>query len=373
MASKFDDPHESAPPAKVVELRKAAPQPRDGFPVTWVSDAVLKLDGNPIVKGLIDPGAFVLIYGPSGSGKSFFTADLGQHIATGRAWRGRKVAAGLVVYIAAEAGASILKRFVAWRDNRVSETLERVPLAVLTRGPNLISGTDFETLAAQLASLQQEAGLPLTLVVFDTLSRSMPGGDENKAEDMTRAIQAADHLRDQFNCATVFVHHSGKQIDNGARGHSSLFAAADLVLQVVDGQAKVEKVRDGVSGELFPFVLEPVEIGLDADGDAVMTCLLNVAETAVKREGRAPTGQNQRLVLPALRDMAQERGERSPGTTAVPKGVLLVSMVQAIERCVPKFGGDDPAFRVREKIRTAILGLQAAGFVGVHGDIIWLL
>jgi hypothetical protein len=48
-------------------------------------------------------------------------------------------------------------------------------------------------------------------------------------------------------------------------------------------------------------------------------------------------------------------------------------MTTAIEQIVPKFGTDDPKFRVREKIRDAIVGLQANGFIGVHGDIIWLL
>lgn len=188
-------------------------QPDKSFPVTWVSDAVLTLDSRPVLKGLIEQGAFVVIYGPSGSGKSFFTADIAQHIATGAAWRGRKSQKALVVYVASEAGSSILKRFVGWRDKRLGETAERIPLAIITRGPNLLRIADQEKLCEQLAALQQEAGLPIGLVVFDTLSRSMPGGDENSAEDMTMAVNAADYLREKFNVATAYVHHSGKDPD----------------------------------------------------------------------------------------------------------------------------------------------------------------
>ena len=156
------------------------------------------------------------------------------------------------------------------------------------------------------------------------------------------------------------------------RGHSALKAAADLVLLVEDHVATVEKVRDGVAGERFAFTLEPIEIGTDCDGDPVITCLLNATESTVKPDNKLPAGRNQRLVLPILREMAIERSERSPGTSAIPRGVLLVSMAQAIEKIVPKFGNEDPAFRVREKIRDAMLGLQSHGFIGIHGDILWL-
>jgi hypothetical protein len=368
--SKFDD---EAPPANVVRLDNKKQTSQESFPATWVSDAVLKLDERPIIKGLIDPGAFVVIYGPPSSGKSFFAADIAQHIATGAPWRGRKVTKGLVAYVASEAGGSILKRFVAWRDNRTSELIERIPLVVLTRGPNLLGGTDYAKLEDQLSELQQQTQLPLQMTVFDTLSRSMPGGDENNTENMTQVIRSADDLRSKFNSVTEFVHHAGKDVSKGARGSNTLVAAADVVLQVVECCATVEKVRDGVAGERFPFVLEPVTIGSDADGDPVITCLLNESQAAVMTSAKLPTGRNQKLVLPILRNIGTERSERSPGTSIIPKGVLLLSMTTAIEQIVPKFGTDDPKFRVREKIRDAIVGLQANGFIGVHGDIIWLL
>lgn len=343
------------------------------FPAVWVNDAVLETNTRPLVKGLIDSGSFVLIYGPSGSGKSFFTADLAQHITTGSAWRGRRVQQSLVVYIASEAGSSILRRFIAWRDNRLSEIATRVPLAILTRGPNLLVDVQMENLIDQLKALQQEAQLPLGATINDTLSRSMPGGDENSTQDMTVSVRSGDRIRDEFGCSNWYVHHTGKDPAKGARGNYALTAAADVIMRVENKVATVEKVRDGVEGESFPFSLEPVEVGLDVDGDSIMTCLLNASDTMAMPRERMPTGRNQRIVLPVVREVAAERNNRSPGTSAIPKGVLLVSMNEVIERAHPKFGGDDPAFRVREKIKDAILGLQAARFVGVHGDLVWLL
>lgn len=342
------------------------------FPYTWVGEAVLQLDTKPILKGLLDPGAFAVIYGPSGSGKSFFTADIAQHIATGAAWRSRKVTQGLVVYVASEAGASILKRFVGWRENRLGESAGKIPLAVMTRGPNLLGSADFAGFIAQLKALQAEADLPIILVIFDTLSRSIPGGDENKAEDMTLAVRGADELRDEFNCATIFVHHTGKDPEKGARGHSALFAAADLVLRVMDKSATVEKVRDGVSGEQFPFELQPIEIGTDSDGETVYTCLLNhkdsngaaILKTAPPR-GTAAVG------LQALREAIEAHGQTLPQSSTIPAGVKAVQLVQWRDRFDLRYGKDDatPARQAFYKARSSLL---ASNTIAISDPWVWV-
>lgn len=346
--------------------------PKPEFPYTWVSDATLDLSARYLCKGIIEQGSFTLIYGPSGSGKSFFTADLLQHIAMGVPWRGRKVNQSLIVYVASEAGASIVKRFIAWRDNVLGESQGRIPLAVLTRGPNLLLKQQVEALRNQLAYMQDEAKLPLGVVAFDTLSRSMPGGDENTAEDMTEVISAADYLRDEFKSATTFVHHSGKDIDKGARGHSSLFAAADCVLAVSDRIALVEKVRDGVAGERFPFALNPVDLGEDADGDMVTTCLLEHTDVSgLPIPAAKGIGKNQKQVLDALRTLVADAGVRSPGSSAIPAGVLTASFEELCRRIEPKHPALKP-WQVKKKVNEALTGLEGSGHAGLHGDIVWL-
>lgn len=347
--------------------------PKPTFPYTWVSDAQLDLNQRYLVKGLIEQSSFTLIYGPSGSGKSFFTADIAQHLATGVAWRGKKVNRSLVVYVASEAGGSILRRFIGWRDNRLGEAVERIPLAVLTRGPNLILKQQVEDLRTQLAYMQDEAKLPLGLVVFDTLSRSMPGGDENNAKDMTEVISASDFLRDTFKSSTAFVHHSGKDVDRGARGHSSLFAAADCVLRVDEHIAVLDKIRDGISGEQFPFSLQPIDLGEDSDGELITTCLLSTEQTMSMAPKRDPKGigKNQRQVLDALRSLVADTGVRNPGTSVIPPGVLTASFDALCKRIEPKFPALKP-WEVKKKVNEALSGLEGSGYAGLYSDLVWL-
>lgn len=216
------------------------------FPCMFLDDAKDGSHSDYSVKGIIPARSNILFYGPSGGGKTFFTIDLTGHIACGIDWRGHRVRPGLVVYIAAEAGDSILRRFITWRDEKLSESREgRIPLVIITRGANLLDASDVDALIDALQDIAAEAGTPLALVAFDTLSRSIPGGDENSAQDMTRVIQCADRIRDELKASTAFVHHSGKDAGKGARGHSALFAAADTVIHVADNVATIEKSRDG--------------------------------------------------------------------------------------------------------------------------------
>ena len=353
------------------EARPSEPQAFE-FPVTWLSEAKLSLDARPVIKGLIDNGSFVVVYGPSGSGKSFFTADIAQCIAMGAPWRGRKVQRGLVVYVASEAGASILRRFVGWRDRCLGDAAENIPLAILTRGPNLLDDIHIERLVAQLKELAEMAGLPLLLVVFDTLSRSMPGGDENNASDMTRVVAAADRIKAQLGAGTAYVHHSGKDPSKGARGHSALFAAADLVVSIQDRVATVEKVRDGISGERFPFSLEPIEIGTDADGEPVMTCLINASDAPSQGSRKLAIKGIAATSLKALREAIDSFGESLPESSTIPRGSRGVQVEQWRERFRLRYGDDADATVRAKAFWRAKEQLLSANAIAISDPWVWV-
>lgn len=303
--------------------KKKAKGPR--FPRVWLDDVQADIDADYIIKGLIERGRLNVIFGPAGDGKTFFTLDLAGHIAAGMPWRGRRVHRGLVAYIAAEAGRSILRRFSAWRDHHLSDSREdRAPLAIITQAANLLNALEVEELLGELRAIAEEVRLPLALVIFDTLSRSIPGGDENSAEDMTRVIAAADAIRDELGAAVAIVHHSGKDATKGARGHSSLFAAADTVISVIERVATVEKSRDGVSGEQFPFALDVVNLGQDHDGDAISTCLVTPTETAPKQRRELQLSGVAKVALQALKEAISDHGQTMPQTSTIPANVRAV-------------------------------------------------
>lgn len=354
------------------------------FPRVWLDDALANVDADYIIKGLVERGRLNVIFGPAGDGKTFWTLDLAGHIAAGISWRGRRVRLGLVVYVAAEAGASILRRFSAWRDHHLSESREaRAPLAIITRATNLLNVVEVEELLEELRAISDEAGLPLALVIFDTLSRSIAGGDENSAEDMTLVIGAADAIRDQLGAAVAIVHHSGKDATKGARGHSSLFAAADCVVSVIERTATVDKSRDGTQGDVFPFALDVVDLGTDSDGDACTTCIVRHldGEAAAGTSKRKKITASAQVALDALKAALDASGEMTPTTSILPRvrAVTVDKWQDCYSRIrpIPQDLAPDEAKRERNARRMAFRRaqdeLQAVRVAGTEAGFWWLI
>lgn len=268
-----------------------------------------------IVKGLILPNTLVGIIGASGAGKSFFTIDLALHVAEGRPWRGKRVKRGLVVYAALEGPVSVERRlFAAAREGGFDMTS---PLR-LTPGPiNMRVEEDVAALVAFIRQAEADFGMPCRAVVIDTLSRAMTGGDENSSEDMGALVAGADAVRLTTGAAVALVHHLGKDETRGARGWSGLKAALDSEIWVEKRNgmhvATATKERDLPEGEAFGFKLRVVELGLDADGDRVTTCVIEPTDE-VPAAGRKPPSNQQHLLF-GLREWRAEHRERESIST----------------------------------------------------------
>jgi len=106
-----------------------------------------------------------------------------------------------------------------------------MPFLAITSPIDLCSdAADLERLIAMVRGI--DIGTPIGLIIIDTLSRVMAGGNENSPEDMGALVRNIDRLRAETGAATILVHHSGKELARGARGHSLLRAAADTEIEM---------------------------------------------------------------------------------------------------------------------------------------------
>jgi KaiC/GvpD/RAD55 family RecA-like ATPase len=312
------------------------------LPLIWAREAGPMLDAPYIVKGVIGPGELIVIYGPPKSGKTFFATDLGLRVAMTQSWFGHRVKSGLVIYIASEMGRRAERRVRAWLDHHLGEVADRdLPFAIVPRVVNLLDEVQVKRLVATLESLIATRGKPALLVV-DTLARSMAGGDENAAQDMGLAIAVADRLRDQFDTATVLVHHAGKDVSKGSRGSSALLGAADAYILVESDQAgghiaTVEWSRDSEAGQRYGFRLRLFDLGADVDGDMATTCILIPSAEAAAKPAKAIRRD---VALDALREAIGEYGERMPGTSTIPKGIKAATLEQWRSRWILRTGYD---------------------------------
>jgi hypothetical protein len=254
----------------------------DAGPLLHFHDVHPILDAHDFLEGLLTTEGMSLIYGKWSAGKTFFAVDLALHIACGWTWNGREIARGAALYCALEGGHGIINRVAAFKQEY---GLDALPFAI-RRGPvDLLDGHGVDDVLEAIKQLQAASGLPVTIVVIDTLSRALAGGDENSPEDMGALINNADRIQQEGKCHVALVHHMGKDEDRGARGHSLLSAAMDTMIETLADEtgnhtARVTKQRDLEAGGEFNFTLKVIELGGNSRGKPVTSCVVDYANGA---------------------------------------------------------------------------------------------
>jgi hypothetical protein len=348
-----------------------------GFELVRFRDMRPRLDGRPLVRGIIERNQISLTAGETGAGKTFLNLDRDLHIAAGWDWFGHPVSQGAVVYVAGEAGRSIINRVAAFKQHYDLDDAD-LPFAAITSSIDLCHPETGDL--AQLVETITAAGLgPLALVEIDTVSRALAGGDENSAADMGMLVRSLDHLRDKLDCHVSAIHHFGKDASRGPRGHSLLKAAMDTVIELSRdaatrvSRATIVKQRDGATEGEITFRLIPLELGFDAAGDKVTSCVVSPAEAAPAK-GKAPRlSPAQARAMDLLADAIHSVGQVPPSCNHIPVGVSCVEEDVWRRYCYEGAisAGDQNAKRMAFK--RAAEALLASHRVGKWGDLVWIV
>lgn len=283
-----------------------------------------------LVESIVPKKAFVALFAPPASYKSFISLDLAEAIATGRDWMGYKIPKkGAVLYICGEGHGGLGARVKACKIQNKSP--DGANLYIIRAQLNLRSSPeDFAELLNAINDLIAEIDEPLELIILDTLMR-MSGGNfnENSSEDMGGFIAQAGKLQEIYECALMVIHHSGKDVTKGLRGHSSLLGAVDTELEIqrqdslinasdasVIGNAilTVSKQKDGADSIQIGIEIVLVEIGSSDLGFETTTSLAirhnqEIAGSNSKgNKNNAGSGMNQRLEMDSLMKVIKAKG-----------------------------------------------------------------
>lgn len=308
------------------------------------------------IKRVLPRAGLGMIYGESGSGKSFLALDVAMAIARGRPWRDHRTTKGRVVYIAAEGAAGFLNRLRAYADyNQID--LAKYPIGVVTDAPNFMVDDD-----RVLAKRIEDTG-GADLIIDDTLAQSMIG-NENAGEDMTKVLSHLKRLHATTGAMVLLVHHSGKNAARGARGWSGLRAACDFEMEVLREdhlrEAQLTKLKDGEDGARFPFELSVVQIGEDDDGDPVTSCVVRDPGGGLlnlEAKPRRRLGGTQRLVMDKVHEMVDAAGF-----------VGFHELVEAVAMAMP--AGKSPEHKRRSNAADVLQKLADDGDLILRGDVV---
>lgn len=310
---------------------QGAQQPTS-LPLIYASDITVSDAAVDFVEGLFCEGALTVVYGDSNVGKTFIVLDVAMHVALGLPWRGREVEQGAVIYCALEGVAGIRNRVAAWLrfHRRHATSRSDVPFGVIPSAINLLDNeADVEGLIQTILTVAADLGRPVKLVVIDTLSRALAGGNENASEDMGAIVKSADRIRQATGAMLCFIHHSGKDAARGARGHSLLRAATDTEVEIIRPEGsevatiKVTKQRELDMDDPGAFRLEVVELGTNRRGKPMTSCVAVQADAPPPRERRVKLSNAAAIGRQALENAIAKHGTRTTRDN-VPGGVPVV-------------------------------------------------
>lgn len=344
---------------------------RGRFKATRLDALEVPATSAALIEDILSPASLNVVFGESGSGKSFVVSHMAMHIAAGWAWAGKATIAGAVVYVTAEGASGFRKRMVAFRQNLNPPA--DAPFYVIADAPDL-GNADGDADEIILA-IRQQVGINIALIVIDTMARVMQGADENSAKDVSVLISNIGTIISALGAAVVLVHHVGKDATRGARGSSVLRAAADteiLILKTETGRiASVTKQKDGEDGLTLSFELEQVEIaGTDGETSCIVTVDTWQTEAKIKRS--KVTGPAL-VALRALEEAMAHHGEIPPASTLLSRTKQAVRMVFWRDVCAKvQITETDTPDAKRKAFTRAAQKLQDAGMIGVFEEWAWI-
>jgi hypothetical protein len=275
-----------------------------------------------VLPQLIPKGAIALLVAPSGAGKSFIALDMAARIALGIQWGSAKIEAGPVIYVAAEGMGGMRQRMQGLV--RQHSLLPGAQLYLERNRPKL---HEISEVAAWIAHVRKSLdGIKPRLIIIDTLSKCLAGGDENSAKDMGVVMEALGRIRDEFDTSVLLLHHVGKDSGRGARGHSILHAGVDARLIIV-----ANDTTDGISGLLKAEhqkdaeTAKPIAWQLVSTGDLAHVEWIDFAVEMPPKRRRLPKGLGARQ-MKAIRLLEEQLkktdSEFKVGLSSIPVVIL---------------------------------------------------
>lgn len=253
-----------------------------------------------LVTDVIVNDSVVLLYGPTGTYKSTLMIDLCVCIGNGLPWHGYDTKKSKVAILSHEDGAGFKKRYVAACE------LYNISNPEILWDDHVCNLLDPKEIDEYLVELRTHE---IDFLVIDTLAYAIAGAEENAAKDMGIAINSLKKLCEGIEGTVLLIHHSGKNLERGARGSSSLKAAVETELEVTaDGTnitVKQTKQRHIARGKAVFLRAETVAVG---DSTA---CVLHTSTPSITKSSPYGLSPQESIAWSTLEELLEKQEEIS--------------------------------------------------------------
>ena len=136
--------------------------------------------------------------------------------------------------------------------------------------------------------MRERFGLPLALIVIDTLMPAAGFKDANDTSENQRVMDVLTNVAVEADALVLVVDHFGKDVTTGTRNSSVKEAAVDAVLalladrdlagNVSNPRLAIRKVRGAPTGQEIPFQTRTVTVGENSGYGAITTLVVDWRE-----------------------------------------------------------------------------------------------
>lgn len=320
-----------------------------------------------LIKRFLPRDGVTMIGGQSGAGKTFLLVEMALALATGRSFMGHPVRERVGVIIAAAEGAGTLAARLEAAKRHAGVT-GALPIAILTRVPDLSSPQEGERFAGDVALIAQQMegqfGVRVGALAIDTVTSAFSIENENDNSEAAQICKVLAWYAATLKMAVLPVHHFGKSADQGLRGASAWRANVDHGIAVMaerdgaTGEVKsrhisIMKSRIGEEGPVCGMQLVSIPLGENRYGEQVTTCAVDVAEMpAPAPKPQRKFGEGDIAFADAFNECcihAQNEGRKRRvfGDGPIVPEVLLKSVQNEFKRRYAA-DGDNPAEALRK-------------------------
>ncbi|TPG58183.1 hypothetical protein EAH89_09515 [Roseomonas nepalensis] len=342
-----------------------------------VDDAFMMRPRAYLLHGLLAEGELSVWWGPPKCGKSFLMLRLTYGLSLGLGMWGRAAVRTPIVYVAAEGQLGFGQRIRAIAEKMGHSSA----FSWIGQSADL-----FDPHADTREIIAAARATGAKLVVLDTVSRVIPGADENSQRDMGLFVQNCDRIRMETGAHVALVHHGRPDAEWG-RGSTVLPGAVDLAVRITGGpgldeprKAEVTHAKDDACGTAMPFCLRAADLP-PVDGTPRLTCIAEeVGPDEMEKPRGRPLSETQRGWLNDLTATFAEPGmtvERVPVPGMRPWATLTREQVREGYRRRGRLGdvaGDaklSPA--QRNALYKMLNTLRDKGWIGMTDTLVWLL
>jgi len=263
-------------------------------------DVDLQDNKNFLIYPLIMESDVLVLSAAPKAGKTLVSLTMALHMAAGLDFSGTLVPLNAegkkakipVVYFALEGQGIIRKRVRAWiqainadrgRSGAKTLSMSDLHLYIVERPVNLTDMKVKQDTADKMALVnihfKSKGWGKVGLIVFDTLTKTMPGKDQNSVDDTSAVFEIVTMFREVgVEAAVMFVHHTKKD-GTQPRGSSNIMAEPDTILNI-------EKLPEAVSkGKYIKLVKMSVYMARAIDDTQEYTFQINGVNIGENTQG----------------------------------------------------------------------------------------